>query len=148
MNKIKTFDYDTFESIRDSVDEALKAVGKSLGVSLRLGKGKYAPLEGHFLLKVNVVGKNGEVKDQAAEDFKRYANSYGLSPDDLGKRIIVRGKGYKIIGALPNRHKYPILTITDRGRRIIHPVTSIKEALGRAAEVEEENEEEEYEEVE
>jgi len=59
---------------------------------------------------ISVKGDDGEIVTKEAEDFKRYAESYCLKPEDLGERFLdFNRKEFEIVGLKPRSRKYPIL---------------------------------------
>lgn len=73
----------------------------------------------------------GNSEDQLAENFKRYANQYGLKSSDLGRSYQRNRTVFTIIGFDPNRPKYPIRVRTNRGKVYITRVEDVKRGLGQ-----------------
>lgn len=106
--------------------EALQAVFERHG--LRLTKAHASFDEGTIRITATA-----ETADAAAIDWKRYAASYGLPEDALGKTISfpANGKSYVITGMAPGRSKYPVkVTDTRTGKAMLITVRSAKQGLG------------------
>lgn len=128
MSKVKTFDYNSFSDIQTDLVIKLKEIAKEHGISLRILKARYKQYQGTFFIQASITGSDGKVKTQEEQDWNKYAEQWGLKKEWLGQSFVVNlsGKRYTIIGLLPNRRKYPVLTVTDRGRRIIHPISTVQ----------------------
>ena len=61
-----------------------------------------------FNLRVGIPDADGTLFEPGKALFGAMAETYGLSPDDLGRTFTVRGETFRITGLSPNRPKYPI----------------------------------------
>jgi hypothetical protein len=61
-----------------------------------------------FNLRVGIPDADGALFEPGKALFGAMAETYGLSPDDLGRTFTVRGETFRITGLSPNRPKYPI----------------------------------------
>lgn len=74
--------------------------------------------------------------DPKVTDWKRYAESYGLPLDALGKTITVRSRvsgstAYLITGLAPTRNRYPVCVYeVATGKAMLLTVVAVKDALG------------------
>jgi hypothetical protein len=69
---------------------------------------------------ISVKGDDGEIVTKEAEDFKRYATTYGLKPEDLGERFQdFNQKEFEIVGCKPRSRKYPILVKEVRTGKLV-----------------------------
>ena len=78
----------------------------------------------------------GRGEDQFAENFTRFAKSFGLDPSDLGKSFNPPKRPstvFTIIGLDPRRPKYPIRVKTQRGKVYVTTVRDIMDGLKRPA---------------
>ena len=57
--------------------------------------------------EVAIVGEDGMAQTADRKDFERFAPSYGVSADALGKTFESRGETFRLTGLNPNRPKYP-----------------------------------------
>jgi hypothetical protein len=60
-------------------------------------------------LEIAGIADSGEVMTKEATDFKHYASSLGLTPEDLGTTFTFNGRQFKLLGCNPRNHKYPII---------------------------------------
>jgi len=61
-----------------------------------------------FNLRVGIPDADGSLFEPGKALFGAMAETYGLSPDDLGRTFTVRGEAFRITGLSPSRPKYPI----------------------------------------
>lgn len=118
------------EVLRERLSE-LQDIEKEYGIKISLGNCTYSDSNATFKLEVSDIGDNGEVMTKEAEDFKRRASLYGLSPKDLGRVIKdpLSGEEYTIIGLKTRSTKYPILAKGKNGKTYKFPVDVIKRML-------------------
>jgi len=110
------------------LEKVMKPVCDKLGLSLKMGGGSFTPQNAVCKFTIAVQDGSGNAVTREAEDFKRYAKSYGLSPDDLHRTFIYAGRQYKILGLAPRSAKYPILAERD-GKTVKMPLESVKAGL-------------------
>ena len=80
-----------------------------------------------FTLKIEgaVIGADGK-----AGSFAQHAHLLGLAPGDLGKRIMLGGKQFTIVGLRPNARKRPVLLEDGNGNRnVVASADSVLRAL-------------------
>ena len=104
------------------MSDALKKVGEAFGVEFKLGGGRFSPTHYGCRLDVTIAG----AEPQEAQDFRQYADMFGLKPDDLGRTFLDRGRRFTIVGLLPRSRSYPVLAQNDRGTRYKFPVEAVK----------------------
>jgi len=61
-----------------------------------------------FNVRVGIPEADGSLFEPGKALFGVMAESYGLSPGDLGRTFTMRGETFRITGLNPNRPKYPI----------------------------------------
>lgn len=104
----------TVKALRQSIEAALEPVAEQYGLAITLGRGKYTSTYAEIKLTAGEPNGNGVAASAEAEDFQKLAVVYGLAPDDLGKTVILKGKGsqlakYRIIGLRARATKWSIL---------------------------------------
>ena len=122
---ITQFDRPTLRALRSDIEAALKAVAAKHGVSLTAGAVSFEPQR--FTLKIEgaVIGADGK-----AASFAQHAHLFGLAPGDLGKRIMLGGKQFTIVGVRPNARKRPVLLEDANGNRnVVASADSVLRAL-------------------
>lgn len=120
------------KAIHADMKEAMKAVAEKHGVLINtFGKVTYDTDMMNAKFKVTTLGENGQVRNEAEEDFKEYASVYDLKPSDLGKRFTFQGKPYTISGLNTRAKKFPI---EAKGRNGTYKFAArdVRQALGRA----------------
>ena len=87
-------------AIRTALQDSLRDVGKSLGVQLQLGSGKYSgSATGHFKLLVNAIDNEGEVKTEYASNYlERCSWMSDIKAEWLGGTFTHDGDTYTIMG--------------------------------------------------
>ena len=140
--KIKAIDRKALQYLRGVIDSALDELSneQGWGIKLQLGNGSYSGSNGHFKLNISAIDESGTVVTEEAEDFKRYAELYGLKPEWLGESFTyssVRQGGtpetYKIIGLKARARKRQILTEDGNGKRVVWPAKNVLELMERQA---------------
>jgi hypothetical protein len=133
MSAVKRFDRTACRLVSGKTVEALEALAADLGLSVERGNGKFDSTS--FTLKIvfSVTGEDGQARTPEVEDFKRYAQFHGLSPDDLGRTFTANGTNYEICGLKPKSRKYPILGKTVRGAVYKFSADSVRRGLAEAA---------------
>jgi len=125
MTTIKSFDRTSIRFLQVAVSDALKKVGEAFGVEFKLGGGRFSPTHYGGKLDVTIAG----AEPQEAQDFRRYADMFGLKPDDLGRTFLSRGRQFTIVGLLARSKRYPVLGQNGRGTRYKFPVETVKAGL-------------------
>jgi hypothetical protein len=115
---IKAFDKSNLRTLRADIDAAFAALSQKHGVSLSIGTIRYDPTgnEAHTKLTMVAMGDANTAADPRAvaavkmqSDFKLYASSYGLKPEQYGTTIKHGRESYKLVGFSPRSTRFPIL---------------------------------------
>ena len=118
--------------LRDALEAQLQTVEEQFKVKINIGKCTYTTSNCSYKVEVADVGEGGEVKSKEVEDFRLYATSYGLNPDDLNKEFDSSGETFEITGLSTRKRKYPILgTRVKDGRKFKFPADQVAFALSR-----------------
>ena len=140
--KIKAIDRKALQYLRGVIDSALDELSneQGWGIKLQLGNGSYSGSNGHFKLNISAIDESGTVVTEEAEDFKRYAELYGLKPEWLGVSFTYTSykqgstpETYKIIGFKARARKRQILTEDSTGKRLVWPAENVLELMERQA---------------
>jgi len=68
-------------------------------------------------VKLDVDSDSGvNLADPSVKQYERYASSYGLPPDGIGKRFGFNGRTYTVAGLSASSPKFPVLAIRDDGK--------------------------------
>ena len=138
--KITAIDRKALQYLRGVIDSALDELSneQGWGIKLQLGNGSYSGSNGHFKLNISAIDESGTVVTEEAEDFKRYAELYGLKPEWLGESFtyssVKRGSSpetYKIVGLKARARKRQILTEDGNGKRVVWPAKNVLELMER-----------------
>lgn len=107
---------------------ALETLENELGLKIeRVGNGTFDP-DSYFEFKLRFTLAGA---DPGKKDFDRYADLFGLKPEDYGRTFVTRGETYQITGISPNRPKYPINAKSVRtGKSFKFQEASVQRALG------------------
>ena len=140
--KITAIDRKALQYLRGVIDSALDELSneQGWGIKLQLGNGSYSGSNGHFKLNISAIDESGTVVTEEAEDFKRYAELYGLKPEWLGESFTYSSvrqgstlETYKIIGLKARARKRQILTEDGNGKRVVWPANNVLELMERQA---------------
>lgn len=131
---MQTFDRANALFIRSEIEAALKAVGAKHNVNISLGKTKFGPdivnFAGAATIK-RVLGNGHVIQSKEQLDFIKNCFTFGLTREDLGREFVSNGRLFKITGAKPQNHKFPILGETEGGKRFKFSPDQVKYALNR-----------------
>ena len=119
----------TYNILEAKLKPHLEAIAKEMGISISIRGGSFRPDEGSLKLQLRSLSENGKVIDTSADEFKIFAASYGLSPDDLGKTFTSRGHFYTITGMSRRRYKMPINATREDGKAFKFPADYVKTCL-------------------
>jgi hypothetical protein len=87
-----------------------------------VGGGRFTPTRFACRLDVTIAG----TAPQEVQDFRQYADMFGLKPDDLGRTLLDRGRRFTIVGLLLRSRSYPVLAENDSGTRYKFPFETVK----------------------
>ena len=130
---IKAFDGSNLRELRKDIDAAFAAIRQKHGVSLSIGNISYSPEKATSRLTMVAIGDPNVASDpraaalaKAQAEFKRYADSFGLKPEQFGATFKFGRDTYKLSGLKPRSPKRPILgtSITD-GKTYVFPESAI-----------------------
>ena len=141
--KITAIDRKALQHLRGVIDSALEELSNKhgWGIELKLANGTYnGTTNGHYKLSLNLIDDSGAVMTEEAEDFKRYAEMYGLKPEWLGESFTYtsytqasKPESYKIVGFKARARKRQILTEDGNGKRVVWPAKNVLELMERQA---------------
>jgi len=113
---IKAFDKQNLNQLRADLDTAFASIREKYGITISLGNISYAPDKATSKLTMIATGDSTNVNDPNAArlaasqaDFKRYAKSFGLKPEQFGTIFKFGRDSYKLVGLKPRAGKRPIL---------------------------------------
>jgi hypothetical protein len=92
-------------TIAHEMVEACEGIAAKHGVTITYGGMTYGDDNATLKMKVAKVSETGLVLSKHATDFIQIARSIGMSPDDLGKVVVLRGTAFKIEGARPRAQR-------------------------------------------
>jgi len=130
---IKAFDPHNLKQLRIDIDAAFSAIRQKHGVTLSIGNISYSPEKATSRITMIATGDPNIASDpraaelaKVAAEFKLYAASFGLTPEQLGATFKYGRDTYKLVGLKPRRPKMPILaTRLADGRTYKLPEDSI-----------------------
>jgi hypothetical protein len=119
-NTISNLNRASLDLVALAIDEALASVGEKYGLQIATGGGTYGGANASLKLKLSVVNADGSVVTEEAQCFKQYIGMYSngrMTPEDLGKTFVSKGKTYTVIGLMLRAKKYPILAQRSDGSK-------------------------------
>lgn len=113
---IKEFDKQNLKTLRADIDAAFASIRQKHGISISIGNISYSPEKATSRVTMVAIGDPSLASDPRAvaqaklqSDFKLYAPSFGLKPEQYGA-IIKHGRDtYKLVGFSPRSPRFPIL---------------------------------------
>jgi hypothetical protein len=133
--KVVTFTRPECQRVRAEVQAVLEKLGEQLGLDVSLGNGRFNEEAFSMKLEFTAPDKDGNRQSRNEQEFKMYAKSFGLEPDDFGKTFVDRNHSFVITGIKPRSYKFPILVTRDDGKKYKYPVDDVIRGLGRKTSV-------------
>jgi hypothetical protein len=123
--RITGFDKPTTKALSADLVEELRQFAASRGLTVRFAGGTVGSASVTLKLEFGLEGV-----DRLAEDFKRYATTFGLQPTDLGRAFAIAGRTFTITGLDLKRRARPVVVRRhgDDSARIID-VETVRRAL-------------------
>lgn len=106
--KLSTISLDVMTALRLELDEAVKRIASSYGISGKVGKAIYNGTNAQFKLEFAVIS-HGTAMTKEAASFLQHADDLDMLSSDLGKKFIERstGREFELVGYNPGRAKFP-----------------------------------------
>lgn len=127
--KITAFDKATCRDLAERVEAALRPLADELGVVFAAKGGSFTGGQFTMKLEAATVSADGAVNSRESEMFARYAETYGLKPDALGKTFRGGAKVFTVCGLNPRAHANPVIATDSESRRYKFPVASLPSEL-------------------
>ena len=114
-------DREKIKKVREVLNKVIKAnhkVFEDVGVSAEVAaNANYSEIGGSFKIEISDIAEDGTVVSKIAEDYKIYAESYGMKKEWLGKEFKSRGKTFTLLGFKTRARKMPIVAADNTGAR-------------------------------
>lgn len=120
-----SFDRESVRVLRLDLQNALEQFAKENEYAIYVGNATFTGNNITFKLEVSTLNQDGSVNTKESESFRRFASSYELNPDDLGRTFQFGEKTYTIIGMKPRSRKYPILC-ENNGKTYKFPASTVR----------------------
>jgi len=120
--------------VTEAVNKALDEVGRKHGINIqRSGNGSFNESNFTFKVECALIGNDGMVRNKEVENFKKFATSYGLKPEHLGKSFKGwNGETFTISGLNTRAHKNPIQATNSKGKTYVFPEGEVQNYLEKA----------------
>ena len=120
---MKVFRSSDLDSIRNDVEQALKAVGQKHGIIFNTGRITY----GSFEFKMSLEAKIGATEEAANKNiWDQHCIMLGLEKSDFGKIFKDGNKTWKIIGYSSSAKKYDVFVKNlENGKRYGYKAAAI-----------------------
>lgn len=115
------------KALQAEISAALEPIYKRHGLKIAGSRATFGT--GLFNLTLKSVSTDPAV-DPKVTDWAKYAGSFGLPVDALGKRITFKGQPVTITGLAVTRRKYPVVITYPTGKIMLTTVGAAKRALG------------------
>lgn len=127
---MKTFNRAGLKGLREELQAALQEVAKRHDIQISVGAARFTDTDCTIKVQMLAKGDGAAIQSKEEKDFIRYANMYGLQPEDLGKEFqrglhVFRVSGLKI----PNR-RLPVLATRSDGKVFKFSDLTIRYSLG------------------
>lgn len=132
IRKVTEFNRSEVRRLGEAIEKAMEEVGRKHGVHIKRGNARFTSSSVTYKVEASLLGENGEVKSQEAEDFKNYASMYGLKAEDFGRTFKTwGGKPFTICGLNMRAKKNNIHAKNMAGKTYIFPAEEVKALLAR-----------------
>ena len=131
---IDSVDRSTVRMILEEAREALASVADKYGVVLERKHCTYSSTEIPVAFKFVVPERTegGEAIDPKETEFRKYAQRFGLEPDDYGKLFKTYNGVYRVSGIKPRGKKYNVLgDHINSGKTYKFPASAVVDGLER-----------------
>ena len=105
---IDKFNSQNIRDLRFELKEALRDISEKLGISLTYGHCRFGRTTATIRIEAAVATEDGKPQTKDEAEFRQYAESWGLLPDDLGKVFKMGGREYKIVGGSKRARRYKV----------------------------------------
>lgn len=123
---MKKFERADMTTLRADIDEALEAVAKKHGISLKAGSAKFSPISFKMTIEGEVLDEAGASAEAKAE-WGFYRTMFGFEASDFGRQFAYKREIYKITGINANAPKYPIQAVSIIGAKPMRfPIELVK----------------------
>ena len=131
---IDSVDRSTVRMILEEAREALASVADKYGVVLERKHCTYSsteiPVAFKFVVPERIEG--GEAIDPKETECRKYAQRFGLEPDDYGKLFKTYNGVYRVSGIKPRGKKYNVLgDHINSGKTYKFPASAVVDGLER-----------------
>jgi hypothetical protein len=125
------FNKTNIKILTDKLSKLIEPLEKEFDIKIKRKSGKYTDNSLTLGFEILKIDDSGSVVKNA-DDFKLYAQMYGLEESDLERIFEYRGKNYKITGINPRSTKYPIqATDIFSKKKYKFPISIIGQALNK-----------------
>lgn len=134
---MKTFNSNSFGSLRMEINAALAAVGAKHGIEMSIDRITYT--ETTFRCKLNAVIKDAapEVDTVSSQEVKWKSQflanpaRFGMKSTDIGRSVILSGIKHIVIGARPKANADIVLKKPD-GSHVAYHNSAVRTALAKS----------------
>lgn len=126
--KIDAFDRQNARALGEEALQALGEVAGRHGLTVEPMDGAFTPA--NFSMWVTFAPMN---YDQAVHDFRRFAGTHGLRPEDLDRTFQQKGRTWTVTGLSLKRQARPIRLRRDDGRVYWSTPDNVRLALADSA---------------
>lgn len=135
MSQLKSFDSDAIRKLDSDLNALLGEFAKKHGIAVQPVSLRYNRVECNIRTSFTVSDDmKGTAYAKEAADFKRFAKSFGLEPEMLGKTFTTyKGDTLEVIGLRPSSRMYPVLVKKlSNGKLFKYPVSIVRVSFDRA----------------
>lgn len=123
--RITGFDRRTTEALGDDLVAELQEFAASRGITVKMAGGSFGGASATLKLEFGIEGV-----DRLADDFRKYAETFGLQPTDLGRKFTIGSRQFTITGLDIKRRARPVVIRRDGDDAVrIIDVQSVQRAL-------------------
>lgn len=118
----------TATSTINRLEAALKKLESELGVTFKVGNGRYSSTDVSVKITATEDASDGTKVSPDQVDFVQNCARWGMKPTDIGRKFISQRsrKVFTLTGSSSRRHKYPISAVDQNGRGFKFPPTAVK----------------------
>lgn len=98
-----------YDELYAEMMKALGPVGDKFGITFKPKTARHASDYSNITVTAMVVTKDGQIITPEMHNFKELAQLYGMKPEDLGRKFMMNGACFKIVGLKTKSRTMPIL---------------------------------------
>jgi len=129
VKKVAQFDRPTSVALNAEIRTAVEAIAKKHGLKLTAGGCRWLSVEFTTKLKLTVIDAKTGVDQAAKQRWERGCGRFDLKAEWFGGTFVSNGKRFTIADLKTRARRYPVIAVTDDGKRYKFNAQSVRVLL-------------------